>query len=105
MIERHWKGLAKKEEAENYIEHLRTETFPSIKAIDGFIRATILKRPVDKGMEFLVITVWDSMEAIRQFAGEQAGLAVVPDTVQKMMISYDTHVSHFEHVLDFGHRL
>src|SRR5882757_1694874 len=96
MIERHWKGIARKEEAENYIEHLTTATFPAIKNIGGFIRASVLKRPVDNGIEFLVVTVWDSMEAIRQFAGEQPDLAVVPVPAQKMMVSFDAHVSHFE---------
>jgi heme-degrading monooxygenase HmoA len=96
MIERHWKGIAKKEEAENYIEHLATATFPAIKNISGFIRASVLKRPVDNGIEFLVVTVWDSMEAIRQFAGEQPDLAVVPAHAQKMMVSFDAHVSHYE---------
>ncbi|MEZ5428473.1 MAG: hypothetical protein R2747_19540 [Pyrinomonadaceae bacterium] len=96
MIERHWKGIAKVEESDNYIKHLLTETFPKISEMDGFIDAKILKKRVDKGVEFLVVTVWSSIESIRQFAGEQMDLAVVPTVVQKMMIEFDDKVSHFE---------
>ncbi len=96
MISRHWKGIAKPGEADNYIEHLRTDTFPKLSEIDGFITASILKRTVDQGTEFLIITVWESIESIVRFAGAKADIAVVPESVQAMMIEYDRIVSHYE---------
>jgi heme-degrading monooxygenase HmoA len=96
MISRHWKGIAKPGEAGNYIEHLRTDTFPKLSDIDGFISASILKRPVGQGTEFLIITVWESIEAIERFAGARADVAVVPAVVHAMMIEYDRTVSHYE---------
>src|SRR5262245_4991779 len=96
MIWRHWKGLAKSEEAENYIAHLQTDTFPGLSQIQGFVSASILRRPLDRGVEFLIITVWESLEAIRRFAGETAETAVVPPAVQVMMVEYDKQVSHYE---------
>lgn|SRR5947207_8521243 len=96
MISRHWKGLAKTTEADNYISHLRNETFPSLSHIDGFARARILRRNTDQGTEFLIITEWRSMSAIEQFAGESTNVAVVPVNVQAMMIDYDKQVQHFE---------
>jgi heme-degrading monooxygenase HmoA len=100
MISRHWKGIAKPGEADNYIEHLRTDTFPKLSEIDGFITASILKRTVGQGTEFLIITVWESIEAIERFAGAAADVAVVPEVVQAMMIEYDRIVSHYEVVED-----
>jgi heme-degrading monooxygenase HmoA len=100
LISRHWKGIAKPGEAENYIEHLKTDTFPALTEINGFISASILKRTVDKGTEFLIITVWESIEAIERFAGARADVAVVPEAVQAMMIEYDKTVSHYEVVAD-----
>ena len=96
MIARHWKGVARAEEARNYIHHLRLETFPQLSAIDGFVDATILKREVDEGIEFLIITVWQSLDAIKAFAGENLTEAVVPQNVQDMMITFDTHATHYE---------
>ena len=100
MISRHWKGIAKPGEADTYIEHLRTDTFPKLSEIDGFITASILKRAVDQGTEFLIITVWESIESIEKFAGAKADVAVVPDVVQAMMIEYDRTVRHYEVVED-----
>jgi heme-degrading monooxygenase HmoA len=96
MIERHWKGITRVEEAENYINHLDHKTFPALLGIAGFIKATILKRPVDEGTEFLIVTVWNSVESIRQFAGEQAEAANVPQEARAMMVEYDSYAKHYE---------
>ena len=77
MISRHWRGLAKREEADNYIRHLEDETFPQLARLAGFISATVLRRPVPQGTEFLIVTTWESIDAIRQFAGESVEAAVV----------------------------
>ena len=96
MISRHWRGVAKMAHADSYVEHLRTETFPAIRALHGFQDASILRRPLPEGVEFLVVTTWDSLDAIRAFAGEDLALAVVPDKVQAMMVEYDQTVRHYE---------
>ncbi len=96
MIERHWKGIAKTGEENNYIHHLKTETFQAIAAIPGFIKAAILTRKVEKGTEFLIVTTWDSLDAIKKFAGEDAEKAVVPESVQKIMVEYEDVVRHYE---------
>ena len=101
IIARHWKGVAKEAEAENYIEHLMSETFPALRKIDGFIDASILNRTTADGVEFLIITRWRSMDAIKQFAGESPNIAVVPPVVQTMMIEYDNEVAHYEVVEEF----
>ena len=99
MIARHWKGIAKSERAGAYINHLLSETIPELKKIDGFHAASVLRRPIAAGIEFLVITSWDSMDAIRQFAGKNTDQAVVPDNVRDMMIDFDEIVVHYEVVL------
>jgi heme-degrading monooxygenase HmoA len=96
VISRHWKGIAKPGEADNYIEHLRTDTFPKLSKINGFISASILRRTIQQGTEFLIVTVWESIDAIERFAGATADVAVVPEIVQAMMIEYDRTVSHYE---------
>jgi heme-degrading monooxygenase HmoA len=96
MIVRQWQGLAKPERAEDYVAHLRTDTFPQLATIPGFIDASILRRDIARGVEFLVVTRWDSIEAIRQFAGPEPEHAVVPRRVQDMMVEYDRSVRHYE---------
>jgi heme-degrading monooxygenase HmoA len=96
MISRHWRGITKRGEAENYLAHLRQHTFPQLERIDGFRGASILKREVTKGTEFLIVTKWESSEAIRRFAGASLNSAVVPPEAQAMMIEYDKEVVHYE---------
>jgi heme-degrading monooxygenase HmoA len=96
VIARHWRGLAKPERAEEYVHHLRVETFPQLATIAGFIDAAILRRTLDSGIEFVIVTRWESLDAIQRFAGVDAERAVVPDPVQDMMIDYDRWVRHYE---------
>jgi len=96
MISRQWCGLAKPAHADAYVEHLRKETFPQLSKIPGFIDASILRRKVEKGVEFLIVTRWQSIEGIQRFAGGDADVAVVPPKVREIMIEYDQKVRHYE---------
>jgi len=96
VIARQWKGIAKPGQAEAYLHHLKTDTFPKLSAIPGFIRASILSRSVQTGTEFQIVTIWDSLDAIRAFAGSNFDVAVVPPVVQELMASYDSQVAHYD---------
>jgi heme-degrading monooxygenase HmoA len=96
MISRQWRGLAKPQLADAYARHLQSETFPAIRKLPGFISASILRRPVPEGVEYLIVTNWESVEAIRTFAGSDAETAVVPPKVHEMMLDYDRVVRHYE---------
>jgi heme-degrading monooxygenase HmoA len=96
MISRHWKGVAKREHAEEYVAHLESRTFPELAALPGFRRASILRREVPSGTEFQIVTEWESLESIRGFAGAEIERAVVPESVRAMMVDYDTSVTHYQ---------
>ncbi len=96
MIERHWKGLAKMDKQNEYIDHLKNETFVKLQDINGFISAKIMTRKLENGIEFLIVTIWQNMSAITQFSGKEYDKAVVPEKVEKMMIRHDDHVDHYE---------
>jgi heme-degrading monooxygenase HmoA len=96
MISRLWSGVARRENAEAYLEHLRGDTFPRLADLAGFVDASILQRTVEDGVEFLIVTRWESLRAIGQFAGEDIARAVVPETVQRMMVRYDEVVRHYD---------
>ena len=99
MISRHWRGLAKPAFAEAYVDHLQTQTFPALRQLPGFVSASILRRAVSEGVEFLIVTEWVSIDAIRAFAGANAETAVVPQNVHDMMIDYDRVVRHYEYAV------
>ncbi|MFD2999213.1 antibiotic biosynthesis monooxygenase family protein [Pontibacter toksunensis] len=96
MISRQWAGVLKAKHAEEYMQHLKEELFPKLSSISGFCGASILRKDMEDAVEFLIITNWESMEAIRKFAGENPDLAVVPEEVQRMALQYDKQVRHYE---------
>ena len=102
MIMRHWSGATTKENAKAYLDHLRQDTFPKLKGIEGFVEAQVLSRDHDGDVEFIVLTKWRSMEAIHKFAGENPNVAVVPDAARAVLKSYDTKVRHYNVALDAG---
>ena len=99
MITRNWTGVIKPDRADDYIAHLQHDTFRKLSSIKGFINASILKREVTDGVEFLIVTQWENMEAIQEFAGVSADIAVVPPVAQEMMVRYDPVVRHYEEVV------
>lgn len=96
MIARYWKGVTSVETADSYLKHLEEDTFNKLNQIVGFREAKALKRNVEEGVEFIVISVWDSIYAIKQFAGDKYEMAVVPEIAKEYLLSYDTMVSHYE---------
>jgi len=90
MISRNWRGLARPEEANNHLRHLRNDTFPQLSHIPGFVSASILRRPTALGVEFVIVTTWESMDAIRQFAGER-GCGSARSSSDDRRIRHDGH--------------
>jgi heme-degrading monooxygenase HmoA len=98
MICRHWRGLAFPAFEEAYVEYLRVNTLPHLESLAGFRGVSVLKRAVPQGIEFIVITRWESKANIEAFAGKDSEIAVVPDEVQRMMREFDSRARHYEEI-------
>jgi len=96
VISRQWRGLAQPDQAQSYVKHLRTETFPALRKLPGFVSASILSRRLGNGVEFLIVTEWESLDAIARFAGPDLEAAVVPAKAAAMLIEYDRRARHFK---------
>ncbi len=99
MIARIWHGLALHERADDYVEHLQAAVLPGLSRIDGYKGAYVLSRDLPGGVEFTVQTFWDSMDAIRKFAGKDLTRAVVAPAAKPLFRSFDSTVTHREVVL------
>ena len=99
MICRSWRGLVRSDCADVYVEHLRSQTFPQLDRITGFRSVSLLKRKLPAGVEFVVETRWDSLDAIVAFAGQDAEVAVVPEEARRLMVEYDLRARHYEVVV------
>jgi heme-degrading monooxygenase HmoA len=69
---------------------------PELQAIEGFRGATLLRREDGAEIEFLVLTRWASLEAIRAFAGDDIERAVVEPEAVAVLVSFDDRVRHYE---------
>lgn len=99
MIARMWRGIAVPEKAKNYIEHLQRTVLPELYQIKGFKGAYVLRRELNEGVEFTVQTLWESMDAIRKFAGENVEAAVVAPAALPLFRQFDSTVTHYQIVL------
>ncbi len=77
MIIREWRGRASLNDLERYPVHFRTTVVPELRRLPGFVGAHLSQRRLADSIEFLVLTRWRSMDAIRAFAGEEIDEAVV----------------------------
>ncbi len=100
MIARMWRGYALPEKAEEYVKHLQTSVLPELRQIDGFQEVMLLRQDSAQVVEFIVLTFWESMDAIHKFAGEDAEVAVVALSAQPLFREYDLNVRHFNVVLN-----
>jgi heme-degrading monooxygenase HmoA len=69
MIARMWRGVTSAEQAEEYFAYLRETGLKDYRAIAGNRGVQILRRTYEGKAEFLLISLWESYEAIRTFAG------------------------------------
>ena len=99
MIARVWRGVARPDKANEYVEHLRRAVFPELQQIDGFREALVLKRNKKDGIEFTVQTIWESLDAIRKFAGKNVETAVIAPAAKPLFREFDSFVTHHELVL------
>lgn len=100
MISRLWWGWTTFENADAYEELLRTKILPGIHRVEGYKGAYLLRRNVEDGVEFATLTLWESMAAVRAFAGEDYEIAVVPPEAKELLSKFDQTSKHYETVIE-----
>jgi heme-degrading monooxygenase HmoA len=102
MILRMWRAQSTIEKADEYVQHATRKVFPGLRAIEGHRGAYLLRCKRGQTIEFVVLTLWDSMEAIRKFAGAVPDRAVVEPEARAALSRFDDSVTHFEIVVGPG---
>jgi hypothetical protein len=98
MIGRIWHGWTTPENAAAYETLLKSEIFTGIKnrKIAGYRGIHLFPRNLAMEVEFVTIMYFDSMEAVRTFAGEDYEVAVVPPKARALLSRFDAHSQHYE---------
>lgn len=98
MISRTWHGWTTPENADKYEHLLIEEIFTGIQGrhIRGFKSIQLLRRVVGSEVEFVTVMEFDSLEAVREFAGEDYEAAVVPPKARAVLAHFDARSQHYE---------
>lgn len=98
MITRIWRGWTTTSDADAYESLLRESILPGIagRGIEGYRGAHLLRRFDADEIEFVTILWFDSIDAVRVFAGEDHEVAVVPPVARKLLVRFDEHSRHYE---------
>ena len=98
MIVRIWHGWTSPDNANTYEALLTEEIFVGIenRRIPGFNGIQLLRRDVGVEVEFVTIMLFDSLAAVREFAGEDYEVAVVPPKARAVLAHFDERSQHYE---------
>ncbi len=98
MISRIWHGWTTPGNADKYEALLKEEIFVGIqnRKIRGFNGIQLLRRDVGQEIEFVTIMLFDSLDSIREFAGEDYEVAVVPEKARAVLSRFDERSHHYE---------
>jgi heme-degrading monooxygenase HmoA len=98
MICRIWHGWTTRGDADAYEHLLRTEIFVGIaqRTIPGCQGIELLRREASDLVEFVTLMWFDSLDAVRAFAGADYEVAVVPPTARALLHRFDARSAHYE---------
>jgi heme-degrading monooxygenase HmoA len=97
MIVREWRGVTSSSKSEAYTEYLSATGVKECLATPGIRGVFVLRRAQpDDTTEFVFVSLWDSMDAIRQFAGQEVERAVYYPEDREFLLNMDPNVAHYE---------
>jgi len=98
VIVRVWHGWTTPANAEGYERLLREEIFQAIaqRDIAGYRGIELLRRTLENEVEFVTVMRFESMDALRSFAGDDYEAAVVPPAARRLLARFDARSAHYE---------
>ncbi|GAA1844615.1 antibiotic biosynthesis monooxygenase family protein [Asanoa iriomotensis] len=95
MIARSWWATATPDGARRYEEHFRATVVPDLRAVPGFKTAYLMRHDEGDIVRIHVLTLWESMTAITDFAGNPPDAAVVEPAARSALLTFNTTVDHY----------
>jgi len=96
MIARIWHGYAKPENADKYQAMLKPEVLPGIGNVKGYRGTYLLRRNLENEIEFITFMLWESLDDLKNFAGPNYEMAVVPPERRKVLARWDERSAHYQ---------
>lgn len=83
-------------DADQYATFLDSTVFPELRTLPGHHGAYLLRRAIGAHQEMMIITIWESVDAIRAFAGEDVETAVFEPEARRLLPDRDERVKLYE---------
>jgi heme-degrading monooxygenase HmoA len=96
MILRSWRGAVKAADADRYLAHQADTGVRDYRDTAGNLGVLVLSRPRDDVVEVVTLSLWESMDAVRAFAGEEPEQARFYPGDDDLLVEKDRHADHFE---------
>ncbi|MBZ0318700.1 MAG: antibiotic biosynthesis monooxygenase [Anaerolineae bacterium] len=96
MIARVWRGWTTPENADAYEELLREYILPGIHRVTGFHGAYVLRQDGESETAFVVMTLFESLEAVRGFAGDTYTTPVIEPEARVLLSRFEEVANHYE---------
>ena len=96
MIARTWAGATRAADADTYLEYLHRTGLAEYRNTPGNHGVLALRRVSGDRAELLLLTLWESEDAIRRFAGDDIGRAVFYPEDERFLVARDERVHHYE---------
>jgi heme-degrading monooxygenase HmoA len=96
MIMRLWHGRTAPEDFEAYTDFMRERAAPDYASVDGNKGCYFLRRLDDDAGHFLLVTLWDSMDAIKAFAGTNPEIAKYYPEDDALLLEKEETSQHYE---------
>jgi heme-degrading monooxygenase HmoA len=96
VIARVWHGYAKPEHADAYEAMLKPEPLPGLGEVKGYRGSYVLRREKGGEIEFITTLLWDSVDAIRAFAGPDYETSIIPEERREYLTRHEAKAAHYE---------
>jgi len=96
MIARHWRGWTKPEDADAYEALLQNTVLPGLRGLEGYRGGYVLRSDGREESEFVVINFFDSLEAVKLFAGPDFSVAVFEPEAKALLSRIEPVATHYE---------
>jgi heme-degrading monooxygenase HmoA len=104
VIARTWKGWTRAEDAERYVDYMNETGVAGLAGTDGNRGVYILRRVEGARTEFIVVSLWESHDAIRGFAGDDIEQAVFYPEDDRFLVEREGTCTHYEVPVTHGLR-
>jgi heme-degrading monooxygenase HmoA len=96
MIARHWTGWTRVTDADAYEQLLRETVLPALRRIDGYRGGYVLRRADGDEVQFVVVNMFESIEAVKAFAGADYETAVFEPEARRLLSRAEPKALHYD---------